>query len=120
MMTFATFFSPMYFAERSSAITASSIALLSASAANCIWKRALPLNEMVICTVDSTRYFSSNSGHGASHTVPWLPSKCHSSSAMCGAKGAMSLTSVSSTPRLRHFICAISPTHIMKAATDVL
>ena len=44
MMTFTTFLSPIYLADFSSAKTASSMVLLSASAANCIWKRTIERN----------------------------------------------------------------------------
>ena len=81
-------------------------------------KRSFPLTETGYSNELSTRYFSSQTGYCASQTEVVCPSVCHSSSAMCGAKGASSTVSGSRISRFEQ--PPNSFRQIMKAATEVL
>ncbi len=61
--------------------------------------RTLPLICTTHVTVSSTRYAGSATGKSAAVTLSSCPSRCHSSSATCGASGAISRTSVSAVSR---------------------
>ena len=83
-------------------------------------KRTLPLNCTPSRTLLSTRYFSSNTGHCASQMLVVWPIASHSSSAICGAKGARSTVKGSRMARAWHF-CWLSSLHAtMKADMLVL
>lgn len=91
-ITFCMVLPERYFSVRSSARTAFSTTSFGVFTGKFIGKRTLPLKLTIIFTSSSLRYFSSYSGHLASHTLPLLPRACHSSSAICGANGAISTT----------------------------
>ena len=103
MITFSTLNPSKYFWLFSSANTCFWISSLGVSTGKVIWKRALPLKEMVSCMSFSFRYCSSYLGHAASQTLPCSPSAAHNSYAMCGANGAMRMTRSVRSSLLWHF-----------------
>ena len=120
MIIFLISFPSNHFVDSGAALTAASISALVAVKGMDSLKRTLPLKDTGYSKASSTRNFSSHLGND-SFVMLWVcPNKLHSSSAMCGAKGARAITRGSRIARLLHFKAVNSFVQIMNAGMDVL